>query len=138
MKYNQKSTSITKLEFINASILFSIIQFSQVSISRLLSHFILCLSAPPYFLPRTALDPPNLREHTGKSRWIALKKFANLSIMQCILSLSLSLFFLISAMHSLSSRSNLNNILLTSSLLVESEELMQPSMNFTIAISRRN
>lgn len=137
MKYNQKSTSITKLEFINASILFSIIQFSQVSISRLLSHFILCLSAPPYFLPRTALDPPNLREHTGKSRWIALKKFANLSIMQCILSLSL-FFFLISAMHSLSSRSNLNNILLTSSLLVESEELMQPSMNFTIAISRRN
>ena len=136
MKSNQKSTSITKLEFINASILFSIIQFSQVSISRLLSHFILCLSAPPYFLPRTALDPPNLREHTGKSRWIALKKFANLSIMQCILSLSF--FFLISAMHSLSSRSNLNNILLTSSLLVESEELMQPSMNFTIAISRRN
>lgn len=136
MKYNQKSTSITKLEFINASILFSIIQFSQVSISRLLSHFILCLSALPYFLPRTALDPPNLREHTGKSRWIALKKFANLSIMQCILSLCF--FFLISAMHSLSSRSNLNNILLTSSLLVESEELMQPSMNFTIAISRRN
>ena len=136
MKYNQKSTSITKLEFINASILFSIIQFSQVSISRLLSHFILCLSALPYFLPRTALDPPNLREHTGKSRWIALKKFANLSIMQCILSLFF--FFLISAMHSLSSRSNLNNILLTSSLLVESEELMQPSMNFTIAISRRN
>ena len=136
MKYNQKSTSITKLEFINASILFSIIQFSQVSISRLLSHFILCLLALPYFLPRTALDPPNLREHTGKSRWIALKKFANLSIMQCILSLSF--FFLISAMHSLSSHSNLNNILLTSSLLVESEELMQPSMNFTIAISRRN
>ena len=137
MKYNQKSTSITKLEFINASILFSIIQFSQVSISRLLSHFILCLSALPYFLPRTALDPPNLREHTRKSRWIALKKICQLKY-NAMHSLSLFFFFLISATHSLSSRSNLNNILLTSSLLVESEELMQPSMNFTIAISRRN
>jgi hypothetical protein len=63
-----------------------------------------------------------LREYKNKSEWIALKKFVGLTIMQYMLS-----YWQFTS-----------HFLVTLSLLVEFEELMQQPMDFTIAISRRD